>query len=135
MAEGRLRIGELAAKAGVNVRTIRFYERIGLLPPPKRTPAGDRLYTEEDFRRLLFIRRAKAAGLQLDEIRRVIEIREQGEPPCDHVRRLIEEKLAWTRERLREIREMEAELLRLQAASYRVDVASGCYCGIIERAH
>ena len=71
---GEKRIGELARWAGINPRTLRYYERIGLLAPSGRTDAGYRLYTEQDARRLAFIRRAQALGLSLAEISRVLRV-------------------------------------------------------------
>lgn len=75
-----MRIGELARQAGVNIQTVRFYERKGLLPAPRRKPSGYRLYTDEDLHRLRFIRRAKALGFSLEEIREVLHMRAEGGP-------------------------------------------------------
>jgi DNA-binding transcriptional MerR regulator len=68
-------IGKLARQANVNPRTLRYYERIGLLAPSTRTAAGYRLYTDHDATRLTFIRRAQALGLSLTEIAAVIDAR------------------------------------------------------------
>ena len=81
-------IGTLARQADVNPRTLRYYERIGLLVPSGRTDAGYRLYTARDAARLAFIRRAQALGLTLTEIADIIAIREAGTAPCRHVRAL-----------------------------------------------
>lgn len=65
--EGRLTIGRLATEAGVPADTIRYYESVGLLPPPARSEAGYRLYPRAELRRLRLIRRAKLLGLSLAE--------------------------------------------------------------------
>ncbi len=78
-------IGELARRARINPRTLRFYERSGILAPAARTDAGYRLYTERDAARLSFIRRAQTLGLSLSDIAGIIALREAGTMPCRHV--------------------------------------------------
>jgi DNA-binding transcriptional MerR regulator len=87
-------IGELARRANVNPRTLRYYERIGLLAPATRTAAGYRLYTEQDAARLSFIRHAQALGLSLAEIAAILALRAAGTIPCRHVATLAREKVA-----------------------------------------
>jgi MerR family transcriptional regulator, Zn(II)-responsive regulator of zntA len=89
-----VRIGELAAKAGITTKTLRFYEATGLLPPPERAANGYRDYGPAVLSRLDFIRRGQAAGLTLAQIREVIEVRDSGEAPCGHVHQLLTERLA-----------------------------------------
>jgi MerR family transcriptional regulator, copper efflux regulator len=85
MVEG-LRIGELAARAGVSTDTVRFYEREGLLPRPRRTAARYRVYGEESAERLRFIRRAQEIGLTLDDIRELLRLHEAKTPEeCQRV--------------------------------------------------
>lgn len=105
--ESQLRIGEVARQAGVSMDTIRYYERLGLLPAPARTDNGYRLYGQEDLGRLLFIRRAKRLGLSLDEIRGLLGVAAEGE--CRPVRRQVAELL---REKLKEC---DRELTELSA--------------------
>src|SRR6266566_6256771 len=81
-----MRIGVLAAQAGITAKTIRFYEDTGLMPAPARTPAGYRDYPAGAAARLAFIRDAQAAGLSLAEIRSILAIRDDGQAPCQHVR-------------------------------------------------
>ena len=102
-----MRIGELARRAGINPRTLRYYEQIGLLAPSSRTPAAYRVYTPGDADRLAFIRRAQGLGLSLAEIADVIAVREGGTAPCRHVRALA-------LSRVDEIDARVAELLRLK---------------------
>jgi len=84
-APGRLRIGELAAELGLNPRTIRFYEGIGLLPNPRRADNGYRWYDDGDRERLRFIQKAKAVGMTLAEIREILDLRSGGRQPCEVV--------------------------------------------------
>ncbi|MDP9382961.1 MAG: heavy metal-responsive transcriptional regulator [Chloroflexota bacterium] len=106
-------IGQLAKRAGVNPRTLRYYERIGLLVPASRTDAGYRVYTRRDAERLAFIRRAQATGLSLAEIADIISVREGGAAPCRHVRDLAEVKIAEIDERIAELQALREDLTRL----------------------
>ncbi|MEU3048064.1 MerR family transcriptional regulator [Streptomyces sp. NPDC006984] len=88
-----MRIGVLAAGAGVSTKAVRFYEQAGLLPAPPRTSSGYREYAPQAADRLAFIRDAQAAGLTLGEVREVLRIRDAGRAPCEHVGALIAEHL------------------------------------------
>ncbi len=114
-----LRIGELAAQFGLNPRTIRYYEALGLLPPPRRTPSGYRVYGEADVARLRFVLRAKAVGLRLGEIGEVLRIQENGQRPCDHVRRWIDRKLTEVDRQLAALRSFRTDLLELRKHTSR----------------
>jgi DNA-binding transcriptional MerR regulator len=105
-----LKIGELAEAAGVSRDTLRYYERLGLLAPAARSEGGYRLYPEAAVRRVAFIRRAQALGLRLEEIRRILEVMDEGARPCAHVRRALEEKLAEVEEKLKALLLLKAEL-------------------------
>lgn len=89
-----MRIGELAGAAGTTAKTLRFYEDQGLIPAAQRTPAGYRDYTSDAIARVDFIHRGQAAGLTLAQIRQIIDIREGGQPPCEHVRGLLDRRLS-----------------------------------------
>lgn len=89
-----LTVSKLAARVGTSADTLRYYERIGLLPAPERSPGGYRLYGEDDVERLRFIKRAQRFGLRLRDVAELLDIREQGLCPCGHTRRLLEERLA-----------------------------------------
>lgn len=84
-----MQTGELGKRLGLNPQTIRYYERIGLLPKSERTAAGYRLYGEEDERRLRFVKNAREAGLTFGEVKEVLAFHERGEPPCAYVREAI----------------------------------------------
>lgn len=99
-----LRIGELASAAGVSVDTVRYYERLGLLPRASRTRAGYRLYTNADLDRLRFVRQAQAFGFSLDEIKKLLPGREAGLSECRRVRDLVNSKLDEIDARMAELR-------------------------------
>ncbi len=106
-------IGELAHAAGATTPTIRFYERQQLLPTPLRSGNGYRDYNTADLDRVRFIRAAQSSGLSLAEIRGILDIRDDGQPPCRHVSDLIDNKLAEVRRRMAELVALEQELQRL----------------------
>lgn len=84
-----MRIGELAKASGTTTKTLRYYEDAGLLPAPERTAGGYRDYTPDVLPRLDFIRRGRATGLTLGQIREVLDVRDAGRAPCQHVQRLL----------------------------------------------
>src|SRR5258708_25671700 len=98
-----MRIGEIAGRAGVPAKTIRFWEDQHLLPAPARTRSGYRDYAPAILERLAFIRQAQAAGLTLEHIRHVVDIRDVGQPPCGHVTGLITRPLSEVEARLAEL--------------------------------
>lgn len=87
-------IGEVAKQVGMNPKTIRYYEGLGLLSEPDRTESGYRLYSDADVERLRFIKGGKALGLSLTELRDILEAWSQGDSPCGHVSELLETKIA-----------------------------------------
>jgi DNA-binding transcriptional MerR regulator len=132
-----VRIGELAGRLGLNPRTLRFYESIGVLPEPGRTPSGYREYDEVDVERLRFIKLAQSLGLALDDIREILALRDRGEAPCPYVREVIERQTAAIEERIRELQRLRTELKRLRRVARALpDDApdSGCVCHILQNA-
>lgn len=107
-----MRVGELAAKAGVSAPTVRFYERAGLLAPPLRSDARYRLYGAEALRDLRFVARAKALGLSLDQIR---TLRSQPDARAERreLRHLIAHQLVRTRRQRAELEALEDNLTSL----------------------
>ncbi len=112
-------IGEAAKQVGMNPKTIRYYEGLGLLSEPERTESGYRLYSEADLERLSFIKGGKALGLSLNEIKDILEAWNQGDSPCGHVSSLLEAKIG---DLDRRIAEMSAFRDHLRA--YKQDVDS-----------
>ena len=118
-----MRIGELAAVAGVPARTIRYYESIHVLDPPDRTPSGYRDYRPDAADRLAFIRAAQAVGLTLGEIRSIVALRDRGQTPCGHVLDLINARAADLDRRIADLQRLRSELGRLADRARRLDPA------------
>jgi DNA-binding transcriptional MerR regulator len=129
----QIHIGELAAELGINAKTIRYYEDIGLLPPATRGDNGYRLYDDADRERLRFISKAKAVGLMLEEIGEILALRRGGAKPCEHVLSLLDHKLAAVDEQLRMLSELRQELLTLREEATITMGTDACVCGIIEQ--
>ena len=127
-----LRIGEFAAGFGLNTKTIRYYESIGLLPKPARTESGYRLYGSSDQERLSFVRKARAVGLTLDEIGEMLALRPEGCQRCSHFRLLVGQKLRAIDDQLQALHAFREELMSLQAEANAATCADDEDCGIIE---
>lgn len=131
-----MQIGELAKRGSVNVQTVRFYERNGLLPEPERRDSGYRNYSEQDLHRLRFIRQAKALGFSLTEIREVLQMRERGQCPCLDVISMAERHLRETERQLQELEKFRGELvraLRQWKKSGEEKLSAEAFCTLIER--
>ena len=89
----QLFIGSVARELGLNPKTIRYYEDIGLLPEADRTNSGYRVYSPEIVNRLKFVKQAQRLGFRLDEIKDILSLKEKGAEPCAHVRNLTVEKI------------------------------------------
>jgi MerR family transcriptional regulator, copper efflux regulator len=116
-----VRIGELAERAGISAKAIRYYEQIGVLTPPTRTPSGYRDYDHATLGRLAFVRAAQAVGLTLGEIRQVVAFRDRGQPPCEHVAALLQRRAAELDARLAELQQLRGELDRLARRAATLD--------------
>ena len=101
---------EIARETGIGIEAVRFYERRALLPAPGRSPAGYRLYTERHARRLRFIKRARALGFSLEEIRDLLALRLDGRTNRKAMRRRVERWLALLDEREGALRLLRASL-------------------------
>jgi len=105
-----MRIGELSTATGCNLETIRYYERIGLVPRPKRLGNGYRLYAPSDVERIRFITRGRALGFSLEEIRSLLSLAEDKTLSCREVDTLARTHLEDIRARVRELNAMAREL-------------------------
>jgi MerR family Zn(II)-responsive transcriptional regulator of zntA len=119
-----MRIGELATTAGITPKTLRFYEDSGLLPPAARTANGYRDYGPAALSRLDFIRRGRAAGLTLAQIREVIDIRDAGEAPCHHVHQLLTARLSDIDRQIADLQTLGAALARQRDRAETADPAT-----------
>lgn len=110
-----LAIGELSRRSGVNIETIRYYERIKMLPAPARTGGGRRVYGPDAVRTLAFIRRARELGFSLDEIRVLLELGKPGRASCAEVREIAKHHLEDVRTKIADL----ARLARLLARTIK----------------
>lgn len=132
MAPQPLTIGKLASLAGVTPDTLRYYERLGLVPAPPRTNGGYRLYDPALAERIGFIRKAQALGLTLEDIREVLRVADKGTPPCEHVRAALAQRLRDVDARIAELHTLRQTLSQALARSRSLPVAKSCVCSIIE---
>jgi len=110
-----LRTGEVAKAAGVNIQTLRFYEREGLLTPPKRTAAGYRQYGDDAVRIVTFIKRAQELGFTLREAKELLKLRSAGPKRAPAARAAAETKIRDVDEKIRDLTAMRAALSSLVA--------------------
>jgi MerR family copper efflux transcriptional regulator len=118
-------IGRLADAAGVGIDTVRFYERRGLLPTPKRTASGYRLYDAESINRIRFVRRAKDLGFTLDEIQNLLKLQDNAGPKSE-VKAITKLKLEQIEAKITGLTRMRSVLESLSAECSGKGSVSGC---------
>lgn len=111
----RLTIGKLSEDTGVNIETIRYYERIGLVPAPPRSQGRQRLYDDLHRRRLAFIRRSRALGFSLNDTRDLLGLARGHDLTCAEVKALTEQHIADIRGKIRDLRKLDRVLSELAA--------------------
>ncbi len=116
-----MRIGELADRCDVTPKTIRYYESIGVMSEPPRTPSGYRDYGDEAVERLRFIRDAQATGLTLAEIQSVLELKDSGARTCHHTTQLLKAHLADLDAQIERLTQARAQLVRLASRGANLD--------------
>lgn len=109
----RFFVGQLAKEVGINVETIRYYEKLKLLPKPKRKESRYRIYDETDLKRLIFIKRAKELGFTLKEIKELFELRIDSEAKCGDVKHLTEHKLKDVDNKIKDLKKIRSVLVKL----------------------
>ena len=122
-------IGELARPTGTKIETIRYYERIGLLPAPARTSGNYRAYTRQHLARLNFIRRGHDLGLSLDQVRQLLCLADNPDQPCTEVGRIARQHLIEVERKLADLSALATELRRLIEECSRGPIAE---CRVIE---
>ncbi|WIM87348.1 MerR family transcriptional regulator [Candidatus Mycobacterium wuenschmannii] len=129
-----LTIGQAAAAAGLTRKAVRVYEAKGLLPPADRTVTGYRIYDEDDVELLTFIRRARKLGLHLEDIRRIIVIRNGGASPCVAVRDMLDERIIEIDSAVEELLGLRESLInsRRDADDCCAEDRSAAICSAIE---
>lgn len=117
MAREGLLIGEVAKRTGASRKALRLYEASGILPAPRRSGAGYRVYEGETLAVLAFVRQAQRFGFTLDEIKQIVALKRAGRAPCRHVGDLVRRKMADVDRTLADLAEMRHALGRLLRAS------------------
>ncbi len=121
-----LKTGELAKQAEVNVETLRFYERKGLLPEPPRRTSGYREYPPDTVERVRFIQRAKELGFTLREIKGLLELRVAPDTTCSEVREQAAEKIADVKQKISDLKKIERALNKLMNSCRGSGRVNGC---------
>ncbi len=121
-----LTIGHLARDAGINLETVRYYERVGLLPLAPRSPSGYRLFPADATRRLRFIKRAQELGFSLKEIRELLALRVSPRTTSGEIRKRAEKKIAEIEGKIRSLEAMSKTLRRLTKLCAGSEPASEC---------
>lgn len=122
------RIKELSQLTGISDHAIRYYERIGVLPEAARSANGYRTYSDNDIARLNFLHGARQLDLPLNKIAEILALRDEGEPPCQHVRQTIAEKIEEVEVRIRELERLRDELVTLDALGKNLPPNTQCVC-------
>lgn len=125
----RFAIGTLSKRTGCNVETIRYYEHVGLLPEPARSAGGYRLYATDHLKRLTFVRRARALGFSIDEVRTLLRLADERERSCARARVVAADHLEDVRAKIADLRAMERVLKETVARCAR---GKGTDCPLIE---
>ncbi len=121
-----LTISKLASRGGVNVTTIRYYERRGLLPRPSRTASGYRLYADDAMRRLRFIRQAQLLGFSLTEVQDLLSLRTQSDTTCADIRMRAKEKITAIDRKIADLQRIKSALTKLASACRGKGPTSEC---------
>ncbi len=134
LAQQAKQIGAVAKESGVPIKTIRYYEEIGLLKSSGRTEGGFRLFNSDIFARLHFIKRAQSLGLSLSEIKDFLDVHDAGELPCEHIKIKLEDKVKAIDEQIRQLLILKQELQGLLSGwEIKSDNSHSTICPIIER--
>ncbi len=119
-------IGKLAEQAGVNIETIRYYERRGLMPRPKRLESGYRQYSPDSAKRIRFIKHAQELGFSLKEIDELLSLKLDERTPCSQVRKRAEEKISEFETKIERLQRMKKALTKLTKACISNGPVSEC---------
>lgn len=126
MSRENLKIGDLARATGTKVVTIRYYEKIGLLPPPGRGAGNYRSYDAAALNRLRFVRRCRDLGFSLDQVRELLELSSMEERPCSEVDEITAGHLAEVERKIADLQSLAQELRRISASCTGGGTISNC---------
>ena len=121
-----LTISQVAKQAGVNIETVRFYERQGLIPEPPRRASGYRQYSSDFVKRIQFIKRAQTLGFSLKEITELLDLRIEPDTACDEVRNRAEQKVEAIEKKIETLVRMKRVLNELIVACNHRELTSEC---------
>jgi MerR family mercuric resistance operon transcriptional regulator len=122
-------IGEMSRRTGANIETIRYYERVGVMPRPRRTEGGHRAYDSDQLKRLHFVRRSRELGFSLDEVRAMLRLVDDGALTCGEIHAMTVDHLADIKRKIADLRRLEKALASMAAECSRGDIPD---CPIIE---
>lgn len=122
-------IGEISRETGVNIETIRYYERIGIMPKPDRTEGGNRQYNHDQLKRLSFIKRCRELGFGIEEIRALLQMVDRADFTCAEVHTMTVDHLATVKKKVADLRRLEKALRSMAAECGKGDVPD---CPIID---
>lgn len=122
-------IGAMSKQTGVNIETIRYYERIGIMPEPDRTPGGNRQYSQDHLKRLFFVRRSRGLGFSLEEIRNLLSMVDGRNFTCGEMHELTSAHLASVQDKISNLQKLEQDLETMVAECGKGDIPA---CPIID---
>lgn len=122
-------IGAMSHKTGVNIETIRYYERIEIMPKPDRTEGGNRQYNHDQLKRLFFIKRCRELGFSIEEIRALLKMVDHADFTCGEVHDMTIEHLTNVKKKINDLRRLESSLKAMAAECSKGDIPE---CPIIE---
>lgn len=122
-------IGAMSRETGVNIETIRYYERIEIMPKPDRTDGGNRQYNHDQLKRLFFIKRCRELGFSIEEIRALLQMVDRADFTCGEVHAMTIDHLGTVREKIADLRRLEKALQSMASECSKGDVPN---CPIID---
>ena len=122
-------IGEISRRTGVKIETIRYYERIGIMTKPDRTPAGYRQFSHDQLKRLSFIRKSRTLGFSIEEIRALLTMVDSEHLSCGEIHEMTIEHLTSVKQKLANLRRLEKVLKSMAAECTKGDVPD---CPVID---
>lgn len=127
-------IGQVAKESRIPIKTIRYYEELGLLKASSRTEGGYRLFDSDVFTRLNFIKRAQKLGLSLSEIKEFLDVHDQGNLPCEQVQVKLSEKIVEIEQQIEQLQILKQELIGLLSSKKNFfQDSEATICPIIEQ--
>ena len=122
-------IGTMSRETGVNIETIRYYERIDIMPKPDRTEGGNRQYNHDQLKRLFFIKRCRELGFSIEEIRALLQMVDRADFTCGEVHTMTVDHLATVKKKVADLKRLEKALRSMAAECSKGDVPD---CPIID---